>query len=253
MSFVVQPALIVVFLRLACAFCFREGGKFPEIGTLSFCASLSVFWLALNNSACELVRERVPGRCLERLGGVPMLPYLASKYLWVMLLCVIQCLAFMILLRWAGKWDLPFVQLSETGMAICIDEVSRLAIPFASYLPLLISSILGAFCGLTISAFARKDIGAVRFVPNCAIAALLFSEAIMRFMDNYSIPYCATVAQWLMPCHWPYMALKDIIENVDEPFRHIGKAIVLAIVYGVLSLAMTFFAQRCNERGWQGR
>lgn len=252
-SFVVQPALIVVFLRLACAFCFREGGKFPEISTLSFCASLSVFWLALNNSACELVRERVPGRCLERLGGVPMLPYLASKYLWVMLLCVIQCLAFMILFAWTGTWNLPFVQLRETGVAMSIDEISRLSIPFASYLPLLASSILGASCGLTISAFARKDIGAVRFVPNCAIAALLFSEAIMRFMDNYSVPYCATVAQWLMPCHWPHMVLTDIIENVNEPFRHFAKVIAVVVVYGVLSFVMTFFAQRCNERSWQGR
>lgn len=250
-SFIVQPALIVVGLRLACAFCFRDGGKYPGIDTLSFCATLSVFWLALNNSARELVRERVPERCIERLGGVPMLPYLMSKYLWIGMLCAVQCLVFMSLFWVSGKLPLNFSELTEVGTVKSIDEISQLTIHWASYLPLLASSLIGSFCGLTISAFAKRDIGAAMFVPNVAILALLFSETVMRFTENYYIAGCETFAKF-MPCHWPYMVLTNIIEGVNDS-TNVWKAIVLVAIYGLISFVLAFFAQRYNERSWQGR
>ena len=63
-----------------------------------FCA-VAVFWLDMNNAIRELVKERVPIRCLERLRGVKLGSYLGAKIFWMISLCAIQTILFFTTMR----------------------------------------------------------------------------------------------------------------------------------------------------------
>lgn len=243
-----QPALIVVGLRLACAYCFRETDDGVRLGSdmLDFCAVLSVFWLSLNNSAREFVKERIPGRCLERQGGVPLLPYVLSKYVRVFIGCALQVLVFVLMFKGAAAWNVLTVGAGR------VPEVTHLTIPLLVVVPLLASSVMGACCGLAVSAASRRDIGAVMFVPNLAILALLFSKEVVRF-DLNGIGYVDGVRKLVesyMPCYLPTQAVSEVYDGIH---RTVWPAIGLMFAYVIASLVIAWIFQQIHERGWKGR
>lgn len=256
-----QPFLLAVGIRLACA-CALVAHNSVDMDLLGFCAALAMFWVGINNAAREFVKERVPGRCLENLNRVPLVPYLLSKFAWTFMTCFAQTFAFTVLLGLSS-----FVPLRlEDG------ETSRLAMSLLWFLPLYACCLMGAFCGLSVSAITKKEMSAVSFVPNIAIFALLFSDAMIRFGEDQSDLYVKAargIAEYVVPCYRASEVLADIqgwsaplpkgavaktvLEQLSLLGEHLQPLVIMFIVYMVVSFAVIWFFQRRNEKAWDGR
>lgn len=241
-----QPLGLVIGIRLACACYFRtNGGKPIDIELLGFCAALAMFWIGINNTARVLVNERVPGRCLENLNQVPLPAYLLSRLVWTAVVCVTQTLSFAVLLWLAAR--IP-VQLATS-----VDSPT-LSISLSWAGPLSVSCLMGASCGLAVSAIAKKTMSAVSMVPNIAILALLFSNAMVRFNDrnDYYAPIAKTLATTVMPCYWPSKVLADMQSGVADGGAT-ARMLSLLAIYVACSLVVVWVFQRKNEKAWDGR
>ncbi|MDO5318040.1 MAG: ATP-binding cassette domain-containing protein [bacterium] len=245
--FVWQPLGLVIGLRLACACYFRTitGSSTHDVEMLGFCSALSVFWISINNAARVLVKERVPGRCLERLNRVPLASYLIAKVIWSSTVCAIQTLSFTLLLCIAARIPLSLkAQVADPSLAITSVWLG----------PLLLTGLLGTVCGLAVSATAKKELSAVSVVPNLAILALLFSEAVVRFEQggDFYAPVAKSISVSLMPCYWP-AKLMDCIQNGVTCMGEIWHLLSLSFMYILVGVILTVVCQRRNERVWDGR
>ncbi len=241
-----QPLGLVFGLRIACACYFRSnGGQAVDVEMLGFCAALSMFWIGINNSARDFVKERVPGRCLERLDQVPFMPYVLAKVVWTFSVCAFQTLMFTILLCASGRIPIPLV--ATTGNA-------TLAITSLWFGPLFLACLMGAACGLAVSAIARNQLGAISVVPNVAILALLFSNAVVRFEqgNDFYAPIAKTISTYVMPCHWPSKVLVGLQCGQCDATEVWATILVSGVYCLVAGLAIVFF-QRRNEAAWDGR
>lgn len=244
---VVQPLIIVTGIRLACAYNFA--GNNTDV--LVFCMALSLFWLGVNNCSRELVRGRVPGRCLERLGGVSTPTYLLSKYLWAMLFCLGQTLAFALVVLLFAQLPLELSQWQESQGAFKLSELtSRLSISPLIILPMFLSCGIGGICGLAVSSIFRTELKATAWATNLAILALLFSDRMVDIKD--------ICVQWIIPvvksspCYWPSQWMKTTLDGPWDGgvfWHNVG----LFAAYLLLSLLLVCFFEWKNERGWQGR
>lgn len=252
LNYAVQPLLVVVCLRFACAHCFQMNGNSRVMNSelLDFCAVLSVFWMGINNTAREFVKERVPGRCLERLAGVPMLPYVLSKFAWMGIVCAAQCLLFTLYYFIAGLCP---VCLDATHQAYMI--VSPLSV-----IPLFLSSVMGGACGLAISSLAKKELNAIMFVPVVSIPVLLFSHVVMRFetgTNGYGM--CVDCVPWVVGLAKHVMPSFHTAEFLSNTQAHrfltaeTGWSLLMTFAYLVAAFAVTVVAQQGNERKWFGR
>lgn len=244
--FIWQPLCLVVGLRIACACYFREnGGRAVDLELLGFCASLSMFWIGINNSAREFVKERIPGRCLERMSQVPLMPYILAKLVWTTSICILQAVSFTTLLCMAGRIQVPLAEAVESPC---------LAISFMWFFPLCLSCLTGAYFGLAISASSKKQLSAVSVVPNIAITALLFSNAVVQF--EYGNGFYAPVAKWLstsvMPCHWASKVLDSIQAGMVER-SVVLHMLVQFLAYALMAFAVIIWRQNKNELEWDGR
>jgi ABC-type multidrug transport system ATPase subunit len=261
--FVWQPLLLVIGIRLACAIGFRN--CYEDLDLLGFCASLAMFWVGINNAARELVKERVPGRCLENLNHVPCSAYLLSKLFWTLFVCALQALSFTLMLKAAASFEMPLVAENQTsgfGMSVWW------------FFPLYVSCLVGAFLGLAISATNKKMMSAISVVPNIAIFALLFSNVMIRFeTEKYYVSLAKEVA-CCTPCYWASKVLEDIQNGVQYGFYATQELLaendykgVLQGVFGnnlchllqvfavsaALSAVIVWVFQRRNESAWNGR
>ena len=243
--FVWQPLLLVVGIRLACAIGFKP--EYYYVDLLGFCAALAMFWVGINNAARELVKERVPGRCLENLNHVPCSAYLFSKFLWTMFVCALQTLSFVVLLKLAAGIEIPLV--AER-------QVSGFAMSVWWFFPLYVTCLVGAFLGLAISAVNKKSMSAISVVPNIAIFALLFSNVMIRFEKEGD--YYVALAKRLAcctPCHWASKVLSDVQQKVELKvlWENLCPLLLVFAVSAVLSAVIVWVFQRRNEKAWNGR
>lgn len=241
-----QPLMLVVGIRLACAIGFRErSGDFDLLG---FCAALAMFWVGINNAARELVKERVPGRCLENLNHVPCSSYLHSKLLWTLFVCAIQTLAFMVLLWFAARISISLEEMRG--------QDPKLALSAWWVFPLYASCVVGALMGLAVSAYNEKLPSAVSVVPNIAIFALLFSDVMVRFEHGggFHVPLAKGIA-YCTPCHWTSKVLADIQNgaSVGGLWSDLWPLLSVFVVYAAISGVVVWVYQRKNEDAWNGR
>ena len=247
--FLWQPLLIVAGIRLACALDFRTDNH----GLLIFCVTLSLFWLGVINCSRELVRNRVPSRCLERLGGVPTPTYLFSKYLWVLGFCLAQTLVFAALMWLVAKVPLNLSQWSDDKGMFVVWGVSKLDLSLLQsvllFIPMFIACFLGGICGLAMSAIFRSELKATAWATNLAIFALLFSDRMVEIKD-----VCFQKVVWLvewMPCYWPAQWMEDILSGRSR--ESWWQNVWLLVVYFVLTSMLVVSFEWKNERRWQGR
>lgn len=246
-----QPLIIALGIRLACAYNFIKGST----DVLAFCVALSLFWLGDINCSRLLVRNRVPGRCLERLGGVSVPVYLLSKFLWVIGFCIVQTVIFVLLTlllsqvsfdlsRWTEATE-KFVSWQSADMICSISIV-------VSIMPMFVVSLLGGFCGLAMSSIFKTELKATAWATNFAIFALLFGRCVVK-IDDICVESIVPIVKG-MPCYFPS-------QWMDEIFG--GKAIMangywfccigLLAAYFVLTVVVVCFFEWKNERAWQGR
>jgi ABC transport system ATP-binding/permease protein len=119
-----------------------------------FYAYVATLWFGSSNSAQEIIRE-LPIYRRERLVGLSRWSYLASKFLWLGGLTVIQSLLLFA--------TIAVIRLGTHG-AVQWQVIGLILLAFAS-----------TGIGLTVSAFARSVVQAVMFVPLILIPQIVFS------------------------------------------------------------------------------
>lgn len=266
-----QPLLIAMAIKLSCAYKLYDSEGVSDV--FFFCA-ISLFWLGLNNSVRELVSERAPGRCLERLEQLGSASYLSSKLIWGMGLCLFQTALFC-----AVFWGFPHFT--------CTGVTRENHLCWTIFLPLILYSVclLGACCALAISAFFKNENAAVGMLPIILIPILLFSYPVIKERSNEFIDKAepqrnyndmAVYLEWGMPCFQPMVLMKQTNEYyfqrylegkkkpsernnvlIQEAEKSMTKKLLYfsltVIPYFVVSLTGMVLFQRHNETSWKGR
>lgn len=176
---------------------FGKSCKDGKMGALEgglFYLCLSTFFLALNNSAREIVSDR-PVFLRERRGGLSTSMYVLSIFIWQSLMITVQVL-FMVLSfnlinsvenKW-GKFPVTWVVVSFCG-------------------------IVGVTAGLLLSASSSTEVGAVTVVPYLVIPQMIYSGYGGRPYKELSSTF-QKVAD-MMPCRH---ALEILFRKMcDEP------------------------------------
>lgn len=237
-----QPILTALVLRLACARFFYGTGSSDRFDLCYFCC-LVVFWLGLNDAIRELVRERVPWRCLERLERIPMAGYIGAKLSWTALLALAKTLIFYLL-----------VYVMHPASLIVNDGDPVVKFGFCGFLMLYGVCIVGAWIGLAISAVFTSEKAAIAMLPIVVVPVLFFSVAIigLKSEDGLYNKNAECIAKW-MPCYGPAKYLEsysqDTARKNADPWGPIknGGGVVL------ISLMILATSQFMLEKKWEGR
>lgn len=237
-ALVLQPALIALGINWACAdkFCGRTGlpvGGCDGVVTVLFCAALSVFWLGLVGSVQTLVRERIPGRCLDRLGGVSLLRYGTAKLVTLMWSCLAKTLVFVTFLY---QIDMLVKRCGLNGfLKISKETPCYLSWSWGVVLVLFLVCTMGGLVGFAVSSVFRKTTTAVAAVPVVAVLALFFSQPVIQFKtdsgekdpiirvnfnENKTMSKTAVgFAEWFMPCHQAQVYMTVLNERANGKHR----------------------------------
>ena len=263
-----QPFLVACVLKCACAYKFTSKSDLKEV---LFFAFVAVFWLGINNSVRELVRERVPWRCLERLERISVHSYLISKFSWATFCCILQSMVFCLFL-----FLLPQFSIKDGS------QESFLRFNLDLYLVLTLICITGAWMGLFVSSIFKKENSAVSLLPIILIPVLFFSQPIIR-NSNYSegiffknlnnnnddgkYSSFAVLLEKINPCHAPEVLMdrvntlnqKESSDNEvaikDRKSLIHGKIETLSVIafYMLASILLTIVFQNKKESQWKGR
>lgn len=241
-----QPALIAIGINCACAdkFLTSPVGGGTGVVIVLFCAGLSVFWLGLVGCAQSFVRERIPGRCLERLGGVSVLRYGVAKLLTSIGCCFVKVLVFAFLLFNLDGW---IKWIGGSGfLAITENDPSYLSWSWGVVWTLFFLCVMGGVVGLAVSSICRKATTAVAIVPIIAVLALFFSQPVIQFKTDsikgeksagYSNvrvdfsedaskglnKFAICLAEWCMPCHKAQVLMTVMNEQANGKHRVFSK------------------------------
>ena len=217
-------------------------GGYKEV--LFFCA-ISVFWLGLNSTIRELVRERVPWRCLERMAQIGTTGYLLSKLLWSGFVCLLQIAIFAFCI-----YGIASVPVDGNGIRVVNFTAGTFFILSAT-------GFLGALIGLAISAFFKRENAAISLLPIVLIPVLFFSQPIVRDEDDN--PKLAEAIVKIMPCHDPQKMMKKI-DGAEQPdsVEEVApadwcRAARVPGLYALFALGMMIYFQNKREREWNGR
>lgn len=286
LQLLLQPLLIAIVTKWAYAegFCADNNGIQTNIKNLFFFCSVVVFWLGLNSAIREMVRERVPARCLERLEHISLRGYLTAKILWTGGLCLLQSVLFYTFLKIPGlsfKVLNPAYQHYHNPLSLTMLGI------------LFLVCLTGGLFGLAISAVFRKENAAIAMLPVIMVPIFFFSHSIVnndndgdyvnsnsnlitvlqpRFPSspdellggsktyNPAAVYCET----FNPCHTPYLLMDQLnnreqadeqdIHNFDKPVKNSWCRMLIVLgLWSLLSFGIMCSAQTMNEKAWDGR
>ena len=261
---ILQPLLVALVLKMACAnHLLTQNGQKEVL----FFAAIAAFWLGLNNSVRELVKERVPWRCLERLERISVGAYLTAKITGTSFFCIVRTLVFSLFLFTRLIPQFPVVNMKGGTAGSIPLELSIVAV-------LALVCIAGSWVGLAVSAMFKSENAAVSLLPILVIPVLFFSQPIIQNSDfsnsvffrdgkteepgSYTkYAYCI---ERVMPCNSPEILMNRITrklsgENVsDGEIRKAWLETVLILgLYMAFALVMAYAFQIKNEKDWKGR
>lgn len=238
-----NPVCIALVLAFACGKMFAAGGNKE---TVCFCMAVAMFWLGVSGSVRSLVAERVPKRCLDRMRGMPLVPYFGAHVAFAAMSSAVQTFLFMF----------PVFLIRHHAA-----EFSPGAIP-AFWLVLTLVAFSGSCVGLFVSAFAKREIQAVWALPFVAILALFLSKPVLETKAGGDEPDgMLRASAWLMPTVHPQECLFTELGQFrvsnpdgDELKRHrIRFLLVPGLLYPLLFLPIAFWKQKRREEEWDGR
>lgn len=181
-----QAPVIAVLLVLVFGAASRESGDAMKnaradvaAATVLFLMNIAAIWFGCSNAAREIVAEwAVFSR--ERMVGLRLPAYLASKIGLLGLIGLLQCAILLLIVRYGCRVDAPWPSL--------------LAFSFLSIL-------VGTSLGLLISVLARSSEVAISLVP-LAILPMVVLGGVMQPIHQMNQP-ARTLAQ-LMPSRWAF-------------------------------------------------
>ena len=275
LQLLLQPLLIAVMVKWAYAegFCAGSDGKQTIIKNLFFFCSVVVFWLGLNNSIREFVRERVPSRCLERLERIRLRSYLVAKIAWTTGMCLAQTALFYMFLK------IPFISFRVLNTQYQ-DYKNPLTITMLCILFLV--CITGGIIGLGFSALFKNENAAVAMLPLIMVPVFFFSHPIVNngndgeYVNNSIITTIqpkfynkegelvgayttynklAVYLETANPCHTPYLLMENINNKSDKLLIKyaLTRMIIIKSFWCLIFLLIICFFQSSNEKAWDGR
>ncbi len=269
------PMGIVACVRVGCDRDFTE----PSTGTLYFCCIIALFLLGLCHSATRLVDGRIPGRCLERLAGVSIHSFLASKVVGSIGLCLAQTVTFCVF------WQLS-IMLPRGWFSASPGGEVQLVGPLSSFwtIPIFfVISLMGSIVGLSVSAIAKERSVAVNVVPVVAVIVLFFSQPNIGYplsdvasSKRAQPPSFAEKISYLTPTVYPQRFLaaayqkhaafvsassenaslqaKNHYAKVAKDFNAVSfRLLGLFVLYFSAAALVLWYFEPLRERQWSGR
>ncbi|MDQ2783625.1 MAG: ABC transporter permease, partial [Chloroflexota bacterium] len=227
-----------------------------QASTLTTLIVIVALWFGVSNSAREIVKEASIFR-RERMVNLRLGPYLASKFVVLMSLCLIQNF---ILLGILGVLTPYRLQELVTNPAR-LEPIGGSWIK--TYLTLIVVSLAGVALGLLLSAFVANPDRAASIVPIILIPQIIFSGTLIKVAD---LPVAGKILSWFVAGNWGVQAVGQASgvgavvnaaarleagqnnANVKEPF-YIGAwpSILILLVMAVISLGITVWALRRKD------
>jgi len=185
-----QAPLVAALIGLSMLYGAGDVAATKPKNTLLFLLALTSVWFGCSNAARELVKER--GLYLrERMAGLRVLPYVASKLVVLTALALLQCLASLVIL------DLWF--------GIPGRKPALLA-------AMVLAAVVGALLGLVVSAVARTADRAMTLLPIVLIPQVLFTFPSVQLDMKGPAGLVARV----MPTWWSFDLLRRLALRPDE-------------------------------------
>ena len=243
--FVFIPIGIAIVLLVACSAMFADANR---VDTVCFCMVIAMFWIGMIATVRNLVSERVPKRCLDRIRGLPLVTYFFAHVAFGAIAAAIQTLLFV----------LPVFVFEHNALGpIC---------PFGRALFLV--GCMGSWVGLAASAYFQSEMRAVQLLPCVAILALFLSKPVLGYEANKKPEKKPLrIVECLMPTLYPQKLLDKMVlvemankdsgviapnDNGDiSDIRWRFRALVFG--YFIILLPFAYYRQRQNELAWDGR
>ncbi|MBH24842.1 MAG: hypothetical protein CMH57_10385 [Myxococcales bacterium] len=164
---------------------------------LYFVMTLSCLWLGCIDSCREIVKERALF-LRERMFNLEIGAYLVSKLRVLLLLNVVQVVAYALII--------------DANLDVRVHTVWLIV-------NLLMTTLCGTCLGLLISAASKRSDYAVGVVPLVILPQILFSEVAINKDDfeGYS-----EIAYTLMPSRWGFEGLKELARTEPEYLDAVG-------------------------------
>jgi energy-coupling factor transporter ATP-binding protein EcfA2 len=153
--------------------------------TTMFLLGISALWFGSSNSAREIVAESAIYR-RERMVGLGIPSYIASKITVLALLCLFQCGVLLIVVGWLGS-------LSASWMTL-----------FSS---LFMASLVGVSIGLAISALARTSEVAAGVLPLVILPMVILGGTLLPLHELPRSPIPMRGLASVMPSRWAFESL----------------------------------------------
>lgn len=181
-----QAPIIAALLVLVFGDATRKNGNAIEIAqagaataTVLFLLNVAAIWFGCSNAAREIVAEwAVFSR--ERMVGLRLPSYLASKVSLLGCVGLVQCTTLLLIVRWGARVDAPWPRLFLVAFS---------------------SALVGTSLGLLISVLSRSSEVAISLVP-IAILPMVVLGGLMQPIDQMN-PAARTLAH-LMPSRWAF-------------------------------------------------
>ncbi len=149
-------------------------------------------WFGISNSAREIVKEASIFR-RERMVNLRLGPYLASKFVVLMALCLVQNVIMLAILGVLTPYRLQKV----LGIPVRLEPIGGSWIKTS--LTLMIVSLAGIALGLLLSAFVANPDRAASIVPIVLVPQIIFSGTLIKVAD---LPVAGKVVAWFVAANW---------------------------------------------------
>lgn len=238
------PMLLSVLLMAACGSQFTDAGPHE---TIYFCTSVAVFLLGVLATMMNLVGERVPKRCLDRMRGASLSCYFLAHVVFAGVLAAVLPLFFLLPLFLAKFAYGPF---------------SIWAFPpfWAILAPICFA---GGCVGLFISAIAKKELHSAMWFLIVMLLALFISKPVLEGRgsgpDGDGLSVAQRGAEHVMPTYYPQHLLEAEMDAArgkgrrDEAHNYRKWLALLALCYPALFIPLAVISQTCREKQWDGR
>ena len=242
MLFAGIPLLVAAILTWACKPMFGKGG---DQETICFCMAVALFWLGLSGTVRNLVTERVPKRCLDRMRGMPLAGYFAAHAAFAFGIAGLQAFLFTTVV-----FAFRYFRYDGVYFSFCAAPAFLFVLWFVAF--------AGGCLGLAVSAAAKKEIQAVWALPLVAILALFLSKPVLE-RKGQPLPTGALRAmERIMPTlHTQECLYGELGRYRDKnPETNASKwrwFLATAAGYPLVFLPLAFFFQDRREKEWDGR
>ncbi|MDQ6603698.1 MAG: FHA domain-containing protein [Chloroflexota bacterium] len=227
-----------------------------QASTLTTLIVIVALWFGVSNSAREIVKEASIFR-RERMVNLRLGPYLASKFVVLMGLCLVQNLILLGILGVLSPYRLQKI----VGNPSRLEPIGGSWIK--AYVTLIAVSLAGVALGLLLSAFVANPDRAASIVPIVLIPQIIFSGTLIKVAD---LPVVGKILSWFVAGNWGVQAVGQASgvgavvnaaarmeagqNNADfkEPF-YIGAwpSVLILLVMVVVSLGITVWALRRKD------